>query len=66
MIFYSFKLCIGIKEHKNVICMSKLNSIKKEILGHENMEPADILQIILLVAVVALLLFIVMKLRWVI
>lgn len=46
--------------------MSKLHSIKKEILGHENVERADVLQAILLVLVVALLLFIVLKLRWVI
>jgi|GEM_PF-2036433 len=46
--------------------MSKLQSLKKEILGHENIEPADIMQIILLVIAVALMLFIVLKLRWVI
>ena len=46
--------------------MSKLNSIKKEILGHENVEFADILQAILLAGVVALLLFITLKLKLVI
>ncbi|MBU4246424.1 MAG: hypothetical protein ABIF85_06870 [Nanoarchaeota archaeon] len=46
--------------------MSKLNSIKKEILGHEKVEFADILQILLLVGVVALLLFITLKLKLVI
>lgn len=43
--------------------MSKLQSLKKEIFGHEKVELADILQMILLVVVVALLLFIVLKLR---
>lgn len=46
--------------------MSKLHALKKEILGHEKVETADILQIILLVIAVALLLFIVLKLRLVI
>lgn len=46
--------------------MSKLSSVKKEILGHEKVEFADILQIILFVGVGALLFFIVLKLRLII
>lgn len=46
--------------------MSKIQSIKKEILGHEKTEPADVLQIALLAIVVALLLFMVLKLRLII
>ncbi len=46
--------------------MSKLQSIKKEILGHEKVEFVDVLQMILLVGVVALLLFITLKLKMVI
>ena len=46
--------------------MSKLKALKKELLGHENIELADILQAILLVVAVALLLFILLKLRLVI
>lgn len=38
-----------------------MNKIKKAILGHENIELADVLQIVLLVAMAALLLFIALK-----
>ena len=38
-----------------------MNKIKKAILGHENVELADVLQIALLVAMAALLLFIALK-----
>ncbi len=41
--------------------METLKNIKKMILGHENVELADILQIILLVILLALFLFVVLK-----
>ncbi len=46
--------------------MSKIQALKKEILGHENVEPADVLQMLLLMAIAALMLFIVLKLRLII
>ena len=37
------------------------NKIKKAIFGHENVELADVLQIVLFVVMAALLLFIALK-----
>lgn len=41
--------------------MEALKNIKKMILGHEKVEPADILQAILFVILLALFLFVVLK-----